>query len=120
MWQSHSYFLAVPIILFSFLWPYAKLLIMLYAWLVPMTVAVRGPLLVFLDQIGKWSLTDNFCMFLLVVMFRVRWEGVSQYGAAGEGSRQEGGQTYHLRMTNKSQKRIAHVIWPPRTSPDLF
>lgn len=75
MVRSEAYFLAVVVIMFSLFWPYAKLLAMMYAWLVPMRQGDRRQLLVFLDQAGKWSLTDNFAMFLLVVLFWVRWDG---------------------------------------------
>lgn len=75
MLRSRALFLAGVVIVFSLIWPYVKLLLMLYAWLVPMRTPTRGALLVFLDQIGKWSLTDNIAMFLLIVLFWIRWSG---------------------------------------------
>lgn len=76
MLATKAYFLAAAVVLFSLVWPYLKLLMMLYAWLARMTGKRRRHMLVLLDQIGKWSLTDNFAMFLLIVLFRISWHGV--------------------------------------------
>jgi len=76
MVESHAYILATVVILFSLIWPHVKLLLMLYAWLVPMIASRRHVLLVALDQVGKWSLTDIFTMFLLVAWFWIKWDGV--------------------------------------------
>lgn len=75
MLQSGAIFVALAVLLFSMVWPYVKLLAMLYAFLAPMKPRFRGHLLVFLDQVGKWSLTDNVIMFLLMVLFVISWEG---------------------------------------------
>lgn len=75
MWTTHAYPLCVAVVLFTVVWPYAKLVLMLHAWLRPYSDERRGQLLVFLDQVGKWSLTDNFVMMLLINFFYVSWNG---------------------------------------------
>jgi len=84
MLQSQAYFLAAVVVVFSLIWPYAKLLMMMYAWLAPLAASRRGALLVFLDQVGKWSLTDNFVLFLLVVLFWIRWDDAAAPGSGGQ------------------------------------
>eukprot|EP00930_Biecheleria_cincta_P027304 TRINITY_DN19187_c0_g1_i2.p1 TRINITY_DN19187_c0_g1~~TRINITY_DN19187_c0_g1_i2.p1 ORF type:complete len:939 (+),score=120.90 TRINITY_DN19187_c0_g1_i2:53-2869(+) len=75
-----SYFVFFAMVLFSVVWPHVKLLFMLYIWLAPVKLSRRGPLLVFLDKIGKWSLTDNFILFLFVVLFWISWSGQDVVG----------------------------------------
>mmetsp|Transcript_55448 Transcript_55448/g.104130 ORF Transcript_55448/g.104130 Transcript_55448/m.104130 type:complete len:953 (+) Transcript_55448:36-2894(+) len=74
-WSVKSYFVFAAMLIFSVIWPYVKLLLMLYVWIKPMDGSVRGPLLMFLDQIGKWSLMDNIILFLFIVFFWVAWTG---------------------------------------------
>merc|ERR1719446_773749 len=62
-YEQDSKALAVLLICFSGILPYAKLLGMLVAWMLPLrlwSVRRRGQLLLFLDQIGKYSLVDVF------------------------------------------------------------
>ncbi|CAE8655034.1 unnamed protein product, partial [Polarella glacialis] len=66
MLEVGSYFVWFAMVLFSLVWPYVKLLLMLHVWIAPVSTKTRGPLLMFLDQVGKWSLTDNFILFLFV------------------------------------------------------
>eukprot|EP01035_Chromulina_nebulosa_P019523 gene19523-25420_t len=58
MWHARVYPLALLIALFSATWPYLKLLLMLFAWIAPITylpVHRRDVLLRFLDAFGKWT-----------------------------------------------------------------
>lgn len=75
MWSTHAYIVVVILATFSILWPYAKLLMMLHVWLRPYPEGLRGRLIVFLDQVGKWSLTDNFVLFFLIAFLYVKWSG---------------------------------------------
>ncbi|CAE8581444.1 unnamed protein product [Polarella glacialis] len=75
MLEVGSYFVWFAMVLFSLVWPYVKLLLMLHVWIAPVSTKTRGPLLMFLDQVGKWSLTDNFILFLFVVLFWISWTG---------------------------------------------
>eukprot|EP00929_Paragymnodinium_shiwhaense_P080133 TRINITY_DN41772_c0_g1_i1.p1 TRINITY_DN41772_c0_g1~~TRINITY_DN41772_c0_g1_i1.p1 ORF type:complete len:1094 (-),score=98.29 TRINITY_DN41772_c0_g1_i1:122-3403(-) len=73
MWTAKSYPLLAAVLLFTVLWPQIKLALMLYVWWRPLHTARREQFLVFLDQIGKWSLADTFVMFLLEALFYVSW-----------------------------------------------
>ncbi|CAE7022271.1 ytlA [Symbiodinium natans] len=79
-WTVGSYFVFCAMLIFSVIWPYIKLFMMLYVWVRPMDHSTRGPVLVFLDQIGKWSLMDNIIMFLFIVFFWIAWTGEDLVG----------------------------------------
>eukprot|EP00049_Salpingoeca_infusionum_P015005 m.287562 g.287562 ORF g.287562 m.287562 type:complete len:1005 (+) comp15790_c5_seq3:204-3218(+) len=73
MWKGHVRPLSVLIAAFSGAWPYAKLLLMLFAWVAPLNwlkVAKRETLLRFLDALGKWSLIDSYVLTMMMVAFR--------------------------------------------------
>lgn len=76
MWASGSYPLTFIVVAFTIVWPFVKLSMMMYSWMVLRRPTRRGRLLVFLDQAGKWSLADNFVMTLMVVFMHVSWSGV--------------------------------------------
>lgn len=86
MLKSKVYLLWFLVVAFSVVWPYVKLLTMLYLWLRPLDEGRRGRILVFLDQVGKWSLADNFIMMLLFVFFYVSWRGADTTQPEGETS----------------------------------
>lgn len=72
MWDAKVYILAVLIVGFSGVWPYIKLLSMLFCWFAPtstLTVSARQKLLDFLDAYGKWSLVDTFVLVMFMVAF---------------------------------------------------
>jgi len=74
-WQGKVYFLAIFVLLFSFIWPYAKITMMALCWLAPTTrvgVKARGRILRFLDAFGKWSLLDSFILVLFMVAFNFK------------------------------------------------
>ncbi|CAE7944321.1 ytlA [Symbiodinium necroappetens] len=79
-WSVGSYFVFCAMLIFSVVWPYIKLLMMLYVWVRPIEPKALGPMLVFLDQIGKWSLMDNIILFLFVVFFHIAWTGEDLVG----------------------------------------
>jgi len=67
------YPLAVIIALASGGWPYAKQIMLLFAWFAPATIlhpSARGRLLEVLDTLGKWSLIDIYVLVMLMVAFR--------------------------------------------------
>ena len=73
MWNAGAYALAVFIGLFSGVWPYTKLLMMLSTWMFPtccMTPKKRGQLLMTLDTLGKWSLIDVYVLAMSMLGFR--------------------------------------------------
>jgi hypothetical protein len=72
MWDSRSYMLAWMVIIFSGVWPYVKLLMMLFCWFTPtgvLSASKRLSMLEFLDNWGKWSLVDVYIMVLFMVAF---------------------------------------------------
>jgi len=73
MWNAGTYLLAMMIALLSGAWPYAKQILMAFAWFAPSTVLhpnARGRMLEILDQLGKWSLIDIYVLVMLMVGFR--------------------------------------------------
>lgn len=74
MWTAKVYPLCFIILVFSGVWPYAKLLIMLFCWLAPsrhLKIHVRQRLLNFLDAYGKWSIVDSIFMIMFSVAFNI-------------------------------------------------
>mmetsp|Transcript_14969 Transcript_14969/g.20920 ORF Transcript_14969/g.20920 Transcript_14969/m.20920 type:complete len:1071 (+) Transcript_14969:86-3298(+) len=75
MWVAGVYPLSLLIFVFSGLWPYTKLFLMLFAWLTPasiLSVSRRETLLMFLDALGKWSLIDTYVLVLMMVAFNFK------------------------------------------------
>ena len=70
MWRAGVYALSALILIFSGIWPYAKLFAMWSAWATPWaTPENRRRLLERVDAAGKWSLIDVFVMMLFMVLF---------------------------------------------------
>jgi hypothetical protein len=78
MWSAEVYPLALLILVFSGIWPYAKLVMMLCCWFIPpgrcLPVKRRGMWLEALDALGKWSLIDTFVLVMMMVAFRFHIE----------------------------------------------
>lgn len=70
-WQSKAYSLAILIAMFSGIWPYIKLLLLCYCWIIPMKQINREGILIFLDQMGKFSFIDLFVSLYMIVSFYV-------------------------------------------------
>jgi len=80
-WQSKAYSLAILIALFSGIWPYIKLLLLGVCWIVPLRQERREAILIFLDQMGKFSFIDLFVSLYMIVSFYVSiTESVQGYG----------------------------------------
>ncbi|ELP95062.1 hypothetical protein EIN_253260 [Entamoeba invadens IP1] len=72
MWTAKVYPLAILIMLFSGVWPYAKLAVLLFTFFMPSKIVppkVRGYILLVLDALGKWSMLDSYVMVLMIVAF---------------------------------------------------
>eukprot|EP00043_Microstomoeca_roanoka_P017572 m.184080 g.184080 ORF g.184080 m.184080 type:complete len:889 (+) comp16662_c0_seq2:66-2732(+) len=70
MWDARVYTLVCFIVAFSGIWPHVKLLMMLYAWVAPVTwlpVRQRELFLQVLDFLGKWSILDIYVSIMLLV-----------------------------------------------------
>lgn len=70
MWTAGVYPLSLLVAIFSGGWPYAKLLMMLGVWFLPVRVLWRENVLIMLDMLGKWSLIDAFVLVFMMVAFR--------------------------------------------------
>jgi hypothetical protein len=71
MYSAGIYPLLFLVVVFSGIWPYAKLLIMLYAWVMPpKSPHRRERLLLTLDSLGKFSLVDTYVLVVMIVAFR--------------------------------------------------
>jgi paraquat-inducible protein A len=66
LWQDRQWLLFIVIVLFSVAFPYVKLLVLGWLWLLP-----RGPrdgrVLAMLDTLGRWSMLDVLVVALAVV-----------------------------------------------------
>eukprot|EP00659_Diplonema_papillatum_P003387 gene3387-5303_t len=74
MWNGGVYVIAMLICILSGIWPYSKMVLLVWAWVTPPSVlkpAHRGSLLQVLDFFGKWSLLDSFMTVMLMCAFRV-------------------------------------------------
>jgi hypothetical protein len=73
MYQAGIYVLLSIVVIFSGIWPYVKLLMMLWAWITPesmFSAKNRGKLLFSLDALSKFSLVDTFVLVIMMVSFR--------------------------------------------------
>eukprot|EP01064_Diplonema_japonicum_P027650 TRINITY_DN4040_c0_g1_i1.p1 TRINITY_DN4040_c0_g1~~TRINITY_DN4040_c0_g1_i1.p1 ORF type:complete len:1313 (+),score=263.84 TRINITY_DN4040_c0_g1_i1:87-3941(+) len=74
MWNGAVYPLSIIVLVFSGMWPYTKMAILIWAWCVPPCVvspATRGKILQAVDFLGKWSLIDSFMVVMMMVAFRM-------------------------------------------------
>jgi hypothetical protein len=73
MYHGGIYVLLFIVVVFSGIWPYLKLLMMMWGWLAPesvFSVKKRGKLLFSLDALSKFSLVDTFVLVIMMVSFR--------------------------------------------------
>lgn len=71
MYYAGIYSLLFLVVGFSGIWPYAKLLLMLFGWCSNLlSLEQRGCMLFLLDALGKFSLVDTFVLVLMMVSFR--------------------------------------------------
>jgi hypothetical protein len=74
MWKAGVWPLSVIVALFSGIWPYVKLVMMVIAWVAPLSYVPdkhRERILMVLDALGKWSMLDTYIMVLMLVSFHV-------------------------------------------------
>ena len=71
MWNAGIYPVFFLVVVFSGIWPYAKLVIMLICFVSrKIQDGPRGQLLLALDSLGKFSLVDTYVLVLMMVAFR--------------------------------------------------
>ena len=71
MYEAEAYFLTVFVGGFSGIWPYTKLLTMLFCWFKPLSPETRGSVLEKLDYAGVWSLIDLFVLVMCMLGYRL-------------------------------------------------
>ena len=74
MWNAEVYSLFFILFGFSFLWPYIKLIGLLFCWFLPpksLATAKRGGFISLLDLLGKWSLIDIYVFVLIMSAFLI-------------------------------------------------
>lgn len=72
-YHAHIWALIFLVVVFSGLWPYVKLKLVLFAWSAPEWLATarkRERLLMLLDALSKFSLVDTFVLVIMLVAFR--------------------------------------------------
>ena len=77
MCKAEVYFLALIVLLFSGIWPYLKLILMLISFVLPASILnkrKRENILMSLDATGKWSILDSYVMILMLVAFHFHIE----------------------------------------------
>ena len=77
MWVASSYVLSILVAVFSGIWPYLKLILLLIAFLLPTSILShkrREQILIFLDATGKYSILDSYVMIMMLVAFHFHVE----------------------------------------------
>ena len=72
MWVAGSWVLSVLIAVFSGIWPYLKLVLMLISFFLPTSILShkrREKILIILDATGKYSILDSYVMIMMLVAF---------------------------------------------------
>ena len=72
MWIAGSWFLSSLVAVFSGIWPYLKLILMLLTFFLPTSILShrrREKILIFLDATGKYSILDSYVMIMMLVAF---------------------------------------------------
>jgi hypothetical protein len=78
LWLNGSYPLAILIAVTSIAWPYVKILISFYAWLVPYRVPRKREFVIeIIDALGKWSFVDIMVLVEIMVAFRYEKESLA-------------------------------------------
>ena len=77
MGKAGVYFLAIIVAVFSGIWPYLKLILMLISFALPASILnkkKREIILMILDATGKWSILDSYVLILMLVAFHFHIE----------------------------------------------
>ena len=72
MWEAGSWILSLLVAVFSGIWPYLKLILMLISFVLPASILshnTRKKILIVLDVSGKWSILDSYVMIMMLVAF---------------------------------------------------
>lgn len=66
-WNGNAKFLAIIIVVFSGIWPYAKNIILIWIWYWPLSVENRTTVLTWLLRLSKYTLVDVFAVISVLV-----------------------------------------------------
>mmetsp|Transcript_346 Transcript_346/g.745 ORF Transcript_346/g.745 Transcript_346/m.745 type:complete len:594 (+) Transcript_346:121-1902(+) len=66
-WNGDEKLLAVIVVLFSGIWPYAKNIILLIVWYLPMSENVQTSTILWLSRLSKYTLVDVFAVIGVLV-----------------------------------------------------
>lgn len=88
MWTAGVYPLAIFIAITNIVWPLIRLLLLGGIWFSPTGVISahrRGTILVFCDQLGKWTAAQQWVASLMTVAFKyhAKWSDGTLYGVSG-------------------------------------
>lgn len=72
MWQAKAYSLGILICVFSGIWTYLKLILMMICWICPVPYEHCERILIALDSLGKLSMLDSFVLVLFLVAFHFK------------------------------------------------
>ena len=74
MWTAKLYIIAILILTFSIIFPFAKLISLYMAWFVPWKPSSRAKFLQIIELLGKWSFMDIFVVILLIALtYKQQW-----------------------------------------------
>ena len=77
MWAAGSHILSALVAVFSGIWPYMKLILMLISFFLPTSILShkrREKILIILDATGKFSILDSYVMMMMLVAFHFHVE----------------------------------------------
>ena len=66
-WFGNAKFLAIIVVVFSGIWPYAKNIVLVWIWYYPMSVESRTSYLTWLLRLSKYTLVDVFAVVAILV-----------------------------------------------------
>lgn len=74
MWTEKLYIIAILILVFSIIFPFAKLITLFIAWFLPWNSKSRLWCLHAIELLGKWSFMDIFVVILLIALtYKQQW-----------------------------------------------
>jgi hypothetical protein len=66
-WNGDAQLLAFIVVVFSGIWPYAKNVILLIVWYLPMPVKAQTSIILWLSRLSKYTLVDVYAVIVLLV-----------------------------------------------------
>jgi paraquat-inducible protein A len=73
LWEGRLYLLMVLIVGFSIVFPFVKIAMLAWAWLILPTGSLRTHVIEWLGRLGKWSMLDPLSVLILVLLATDQW-----------------------------------------------